>query len=195
MIVPKFFEYVAQDNTYRNTIKFNTPMDYLEEILDECRVRNPRGNKSIADIMVKAKSLDGGFNNTKQQEDIFNIISKCSKKINSLLMPNCKLNSKSKIIIIRNAKNETKELLKNMSINPKTIYSILHKCFGENKKNHFSKIGMITLSLLYSTHTIKVLAQFKNTNNKNEEILIKDENGKIDIFGVKYSFIKRCKIT
>lgn len=195
MIVPKFFEYVAQDNTYRNTIKFNTPMDYLEEILDECRTRNPRGTKSIADIMIKSKNLEGDRSRTEHIERVYNSCKRYSNKINSLRMPSCKLNASSKSIIRNNSKKECLNEITNINMNVKTIYSILQRTFGDNKEDEWSKLGITILSLIYNTtHKIKLLCVFKNENNKNEKILIKSERGDINIFGQKYEIIKRKDI-
>ena len=195
MIVPKFFEYVAQDNTYRNTIKFNTPMDYLEEILDECRIRSVRGNKTIGDLLVQAKTLDGVRNMSEQHTNIYNIVKKCSRKINFLSLPSCQYCQSKKEIIRANAKKEALDSLRKMKVNPKTLYSIMQKCFGEGRReDDFSKIGMIMLSLLYKSQTLNILSLFKNVNNKNEYILIKDKNGDIDIFGYKYIKLKRAEI-
>lgn len=195
MIVPKFFEYVAQDNTYRNTIKFNTPMDYLEEILDECRTRNPRGTKSIGGIMVKAKSLDGDRSKIEPQEVVYKICKSYSSTINGL-RSNKNMKSKSKETILRRKRESSINDISNIKINAKTIYSMLQKAFGETKReSDWSKIGMFLMILLYnSIHKVKLLSVFKNSNNKNEIILTKDNFGDINIFGDKYIMVKRCDI-
>ena len=195
MIVPKFFEYVAQDNTYRNTIKFDTPMDYLEEILDECRVRNTRGSKSIADIMVKAKSLDGDISRTRHLNNVYDSCKKYTNKLNAMRM-NKTFNEKSKATIIKNQKDESIGNINKISMSSKTIYTILNKCFGEYYKDEkWSSIGMNVLMLIYeSNHKIKLLSVFKNENNKNEKILIKDKEGDIDIFGNLFKKIYRKNI-
>lgn len=195
MIVPKFFEYVAQDNTYRNTVKFNTPMDYLEEILDECRIRNIRGSKTIGEIMVKSKNLEDDRSRTEHIERVYKNCKKYNNKINSLRMPSCKLNKNSKSIVRNNSKEECLAEINNINMNVKTIYSILQRTFGNNKQDDWSKIGITILSLIYNTrHKIKLLCVFKNENNKNEKILIKSKCGDIDIFGQKYEIIKRKDI-
>ena len=194
MIVPKFFEYVAQDNTYRNTVKFNTPMDYLEEILDECKTRNPRGSKTFGELMVKAKSLDGDRSKIEPQNSIYIICKKYTNLANALRR-NKDMKRQFREMILRNKKEEAIKNISNISINAKTIFSILKKCFNDEKNNDWSKIGISTLNLLYnSSHKLKLLSVFKNVNNKNEIILLKSDDGDIDIFGRKYLSIKRCEI-
>ena len=98
-------------------------------------------------------------------------------------------------MILRNKKEEAIKNISNISINAKTIFSILKKCFNDEKNNDWSKIGISTLNLLYnSSHKLKLLSVFKNVNNKNEIILLKSDDGDIDIFGRKYLSIKRCEI-
>lgn len=195
MIVPKFFEYVARDNTYRNTIKFNTPMDYLEEILNECRTRSPRGTKTIADIMVKAKNLDGDISRTRHLELIQSACKKYTNKVNTMRM-NTSINKKAKATIMRNEKNNSIDVINKISISSKTIYTILNKCFGEyHRDENWSCMGINVIMLIYeSNHKIKLLSVFKNENNINEKILIKDNNGDINIFGDKLKKIHRKSI-
>ena len=190
MIVPNFFGYVAEDNTYRILRKFETPMDYLQELIDENRIRNNRGKKDMCDLLVNAKSLSGARNSTEQHVNILNIITKCGKKINSCRMPSCILNEKGKNTIIRKSKNEAIEELKKLKINQKTIYSIFQKCFGKNKKkDEWVKYGMLILNLLYHSHQLNTLSVFKNKNNINESLLISNRKGNIDIFGYRYTLI------
>lgn len=192
MIVPNFFNYVAQDNTYRSLICFETPMDYLEEIIDSVKIRNKRKQRNIGDMFVKANKLEQGDNNTKQHEEILKIAEDYSKKIGSLFLPKCPLNNKAKMTIMKDSKELAISNLSKLKINAKTIYALLHKCFGEGKRDvRYSKVGMSMLNLLYYSHTLKVLSAFRNINNSNEMLLVKAKNGDINIFGEKYIMIKR----
>ena len=83
----------------------------------------------------------------------------------------------------------------NIEMNVKTIYSIILKTFGEKSEEKWSKIGITLLSLIYDTkHKIKLLSVFKNEDNRNEKILVKSENGDINIFGEKYLYKKRKEL-
>lgn len=192
MVVPKFFEYVAQDNTYRNIRKFETPMDYLEEILDETRTRNRKGTKTIGTLLVKAKNLEGDVSRSKSLDYIYDICNKYNNRVNYLRL-NKEINDNLKTILLKRYKEEAIEKLNNLNVNAKTIYTIINKCFGENKKDkNWSKMGMVVLSFLYnSKHKIKLLSAFKSENNLNEIILAKDTKGNIDIFGEKYIKVAR----
>ncbi|WP_291566936.1 MULTISPECIES: hypothetical protein [unclassified Clostridium] len=185
MIVPNFFGYVAADNTYRDLTKFETSMDYLQEILDLEKKSNRTYRKNIKDLLVKAKELEGVRNLTEQHENIFKIISKCGKKINSCNMPTCPLNSNGRATVIINSKKEAIQELSKLKINSKTILSILNKCFSKDK-TQWSRYGMLTLNLLYNSHTLETLTVFKSNDNNDTETLVIDKYGDINIFGVRY---------
>jgi hypothetical protein len=251
MIVPNFFDVVAEDNTYRSFRTFKTPMDYLQQILDEEIVNKTRDDKGTTkdkktkknnqkppkfrDLLVKDKSLDCK-SNVSQKDDIFKIIEECGKTINGLKVKNkkdkngnpIKLNKNAKKTIIRNAKekalndliftfNKTKQVER--KINSATILQILREAFptaekkkektAENKKikeqnesitdkdkkikkvTTFSDYARLTLTLLYNAKIFETLRCFKNDTNEDEEILIRDFKGDINIFGEKYSLKTR----
>lgn len=193
MVVPKFFNFVAQDNTYRNLIYFETPMDYLEEIIDGNRVRNTRGSKSIGELIYKPNKLSGDRSRIEHIDKVYDICNEYNKKTISLRLPSCTLSEKGKSIIYKKAKEDSINSISNINMSAKSIYAILQKCFGENKsEGKWIKIGVNLLMLIYnSKHKIKLLALFKNENNKNEKILIKNKLGEVKIFGESYTLDKR----
>lgn len=196
MIVPTFFKYVARCNTYRILEKFETPMDYLEEILDEfCKKRTVRKTKNIGELMVKAKTLEGDVVRREHHNKVYDLCLKYNSRINFLRM-NDEMNDKLKKYMMKRYKEELLEGLNKINISAKTIYSIINKCFGENKKEQkWSKIGMIVLVFLHnSKHKLKLLTVFKNENNIDEEILFRSEEGDINIFGERYVKIKRKEL-
>lgn len=185
MIVPRFFGYVADDNTFRLPISFETPMDYLQEILDDLSRPARTKRLEVKDLLIKAKDIkDTSQNNTKQHNEIYKIINDCSKKINSCMLSSCTLNDKGKNTVIRKAKDKAIKELSSMVINTRTIYAIVNKCF---KEKEWSKNAMLTLNLLYSVEPLKVLSIFKKKEKFNG--LVKDENGDINIFGDRYKII------
>ena len=109
---------------------------------------------------------------------------------------NNEMNDKLKKYMMNRYKEELLEGLNKINISAKTIYSIINKCFGENKKEQkWSKIGMIVLVFLHnSKHKLKLLTVFKNENNIDEEILFRSEEGDINIFGERYVKIKRKEL-
>jgi hypothetical protein len=113
--------------------------------------------------------------------------------------------------------NKTKQVER--KINSATILQILREAFptaekkkektAENKKikeqnetitdkdkkikkvTTFSDYARLTLTLLYNAKIFETLRCFKNDTNEDEEILIRDFKGDINIFGEKYSLKTR----
>lgn len=183
MVVPRFFEYIAENNTYRKTIPFETPMDYLQEILDELGRPSRTKRLEMKDLLVKAKDIKGADNNSKQHEEIFRIINECSRKINSCMLEGCTLNDKGKRTVINRAKEKALEELLSLTINTKTIYAIINKCFKKTDKQ-WSKNAMLTLTLLYNRDALKILSIFRNKEYINRLIL--DDTGDVNIFDKVY---------
>lgn len=192
MIVPRFFDYVAGDNTYRETTYFETPMDYLQEVLDDLEKPNRTKKLNISGLLVKYSNFNKP-NNKSQEDIIYDIILKCNKKINSTMLPTCPLTEKGKATVIRNSKDNALAELSKLIIRPATIFVILNKCFNNDKKEKkWSKIGMLTLNLLYNSHKLETLSVFRDKDNR-IDILVAAEEGDINIFGNTYKLNPKCQ--
>jgi hypothetical protein len=192
MVVPNFFKYVAQDNTYRDLEYFETPMDYLQEIIDGVSKKYKSTKRlDIITLLVKEKNIEGKRNMIEQHEKIFDIISKCGNKINSCNFPTSTLNDKGKKTVKQKAKKDAINKLENMKINSRTILGILKKSLSKDKQfEAWRKHGMLTLNLLYYSHPLELLSVFKN-NNTRDYILKLDNRGEVNIFDNKYILIKK----
>ncbi len=190
MVVPKFFSMVSEDSNYRVFEKFNTPMDYLFEILNFDGGKRLKGeqHKDIIDLLVKANELNG-FVSKDSVCAIYKIIEECGKKINGLKIKSCTLNEKAKKTVEKNSKKEAVERLKKLSPSDNTILYILKLSFSktENETLDFRKYSMLTLNLLFMAKKIQVLKCFKNSNLDLDELLVKIKGDyDYDIFGEKY---------
>ncbi len=145
LYVPRFFKYIAKDNTYRRfkldetnkeTI-FNCPMDYLQDILDK-EIKKPDATPIVKfkDLLIRQKTLKG-TSDSRQVIAIYKIIEACGKKLNGLNFGNKKFNKnltqKAKDTIKSNLKKNAIEELKRIKINSKTILLILRIAFGVSK--------------------------------------------------------------
>jgi hypothetical protein len=197
MIVPNFFNVVAEDNTYRTMQSFDTPMDYLQEILDkEIHKPKPMPKLTFKDLLVKKAKNLGGKSNSDQVNDLWKIIGAVCKKLNGLEM-NKSLDDKSKKNIRISIKKKAIEALQKKKINSNTILLILKKAFGleAEKGTNYKKYGLKVLNLLYYAKQFETLACFLNTDTSSEEVLLPDENGEINIFGTRYSGKVRKEIS
>ena len=191
MVVPSFFSMISDFNEYRIFEKFNTPLDILQDILIFEGGKRLKGDKNIEfiDLLIQPKELDGKFS-VNSVDAIYNVISKCGKKINGLKLKTCTLNEKAKKTVERKTKQDAIKKLKKLEPNISTILFVLRQCFGtsDNDSLGFKKYSILTLNLLFVTKKIEVLKCFQNKNECNDdEFLIKiKENYDYNIFGNKY---------
>lgn len=197
MIVPNFFNMIFQSGEYRIFEKFNTPMDILQEIL-VFDGGNRSKNIEFKDLLVTPNEV--GNYNYRQVDIIYNIISKCGKKINGLKTDYCKLSDSAKTTVRRKEKLKTIEELRKYKINTPTVLHILRRCFKLTEDDlGFSNFTMLCLSLLFSSNKLDVLKCFRNKDISDEEMLAEvNENDDCDynIFGkcyrkTSYKFLKR----
>lgn len=190
MVVPNFFEMIAEDKEYRVFRKFVTPLDILQDVLVFNHAEYRKGEKNIgfAELLVPSSSVDGRYS-LDSMDAIFKIVEKCGKKINGLKVVTCKLNDKAKQTIKRNVKKEAIDELKKLNPSDATILEVLNECFNNRIDNRFdfSRYGLLTLNLLFIAKKLQVLKCFRNTNIEFDEILVKmKDEYDYDLFGERF---------
>jgi hypothetical protein len=187
MIVPNFFSMIYQSREYKVFEKFNTPMDILQEIL-VFDGGNRSKNIDFKDLLVAPNEVDNF--NYKQIDIIYNIVSKCGKKINGLKMDTCKLNDNAKTTVRRKEKAKAVEELKKYKIRTAIVLHILRRCFKVIQDDiGFSKYSLICLNLLFLSNKLDVLKCFRNKDISDDEILaeVKEQDDwDYNIFGKYY---------
>ena len=196
MIVPSFFSMISDSNEYRVFKKFNTPLDYLQDVLVFEGSNRKKGEKhlELIDLLVKSKDLDGRYQ-ANSAKAIFSIIEFCGKRINGLKLKTCTLSDKAKATVERKAKKEAVEKLKKLKPNESTILAVLKQGFGDKNNDTlgFKKYSMLTLNLLFMAKKLQVLKCFKNSDVDIDEVLIKIKTDyDFDIFGEKYQKVNKC---
>ncbi len=137
MVVPKFFEYTAQDNTYRIPTSMDCSMDYLEEILDELDTKAMQtDNKNIRELFIMQKELGGKAFNRDKVDKVRYIIDSCQSTINkNRYSANDDGNTKKEKANLRKwAKKHAVSELKNLKLNEKTVYRILQRALDMDKE-------------------------------------------------------------
>lgn len=196
MIVPHFFSMISDFHEYRIFEKFNTPLDILQDVLvfEPANYRKGEKHKNFGDLLVKSIDVDGKFS-VNSVNAIYKIVSECGKKINGLKVKTCKLNDNAKKTIERKSKQEAIKKLKKLQPNLPTVLYILKQCFSKN--TNFSKYGMLTLNLLFSSKKIDVLKcfqkEFKLSSDDEFLIQMKDDYD-YNIFGNKYQKITKNEL-
>lgn len=202
MIVPEFFKYTAKDNEYRKSVKMECGMDYLEEILDNFKIKAMKTDSINVEELLQEP---GGKRNNKKIDKSREILSECSSSLNSKGVLYDKEDSKEKIKEKYNLRKYYKRMaveeLKGLKLNEKTIYEILARSFDiskdkdeikylldengekvtyvnnegeviEVKIKMFKEFTSLCMTLLYNSYPQEFINCFKENNYKDE--LVKD---------------------
>ena len=198
MVVPEFFKYIASDNSYRTTVKMECGMDYLEEILDNFKIKAMKTDSIKVGELLNDPS---GRRNNKKMDHARKIISECSSSLNSESViydkDDTKEKQKEKYNLRKYYKSKAVRELKELNLNSKTIYTILARAFdiaedkdseiylldkdGEvvtytDKDNNiipvrikeFKEVTSLCMTLLFNAYKDEFIKCFKENNYKNE---------------------------
>ena len=198
MVVPEFFKYIASDNSYRTTVKMECGMDYLEEILDNFKIKAMKTDSIKVEELLNDPS---GRRNNKKMDHARKIISECSSSLNSESViydkDDTKEKQKEKYNLRKYYKSKAVRELKELNLNSKTIYTILARAFdiaedkdseiylldkdGEvvtytDKDNNiipvrikeFKEVTSLCMTLLFNAYKDEFIKCFKENNYKNE---------------------------
>jgi hypothetical protein len=142
MIVPYFFQFIADDNKYRIPQKMDCGMDYLEEILDDLDTKAMgTDSKEIADFIVRQKEFDGHAYNPEKVDDARIIVDKCQSVLNQNRdkTGDSEQDKEDKKRLRRWVRKDAVQKLIDLDLNPKTVHRIILRAFGldPNYKGHY----------------------------------------------------------
>lgn len=187
MVVPKFFERISEFSDFRVFKSMDTTMDYLEGVLIFDKLLKTQ-TIEFKDLLIKQKDI---YEKQKDRhlQSVFDAVVKCGKKINGLRINDNKLSEKAKKTIERNAKLlAIEEICEIKNINQATILDILRQALKVKDDLYgFSNYSLLTMNLLYRTHGDMFLKCFSSKDMSQDEVLVLDSSGNINIFGKKYS--------
>ena len=196
MVVPKFFKFVAPSE-YKINEPFNTPLDTLQSVFTfrNANYRKNEKNIEMVKLLIKQKECSGG-QQANSVDAIFKIMSQGGNKLIGLRNKDCKLNDKAKHTIATQTKNEILKNLKKLNPSQATIHRIIKLALSSNNSDTpcFSKYKSLTLNSLFNAYRKSFLLCFKSYNMEDDELLIVDECGEINMFGENFKMVKRSKI-
>ena len=173
----------------RNRCKYmECTMDRLYSILSDSNVIKKADGSSTIPLKELLKDIKiGGKANYNQIPKLLEYIADYSKKMNNKRLELAKCDNDFKRTQINEDIKElndniTKRLL-GLKLQTETIYSLLL-----NIEDKYSKIKLDLLAVLYRVAPDKVIECFKENPPKNES-LIENEDGDIEIWGIKYKTI------
>ena len=164
MCRPYFFKFVGEGKNYKFKKK-DTPMDYLEEIID-CEIPNAKPKKfdlNMTELLVNNIECK---NNKKQCKKIIDLVNILNNETAAIYSSSLNHEDKYKNIII--LREELVNKLKKMKINDGTMINIIkriNKDYKNENNGDMRSIGRLILNLLYMAHP----DIFKNIFEKNKK--------------------------
>jgi hypothetical protein len=184
IVRPYFFQYCGEGKDYKFE-KFETPMDYLQDVIDNIPTAKPNKTIPIAEVLIDDYSLHKA--NRNQINNITNIIVNLNKDIRSIYQDQNRdrhedFKRKEKL------KNEAIIKIKKLNFYVDTVLSIFNILYGAYKKDHeLKKNKRLVLSILWKSQKDVMTKAFKKLSTGDIKQLKEDKNGKIYIWGVNYN--------
>ena len=187
MCRPYFFKFVGEGKNYK-FVKKETPMDYLELIIDKetPRVEKIEENINFIDLLKDNTPQNEPY--WKQINVILNKINKLNNEINGVWASN--MNYEDKCLYATYKKDKIISTISNFKISDNSIINILKRINDDyvNKNGDLRKIGLLTINILYASHKYQFLSLFK-MNQEGIYILSKNPNGNLKIYEKIYGKI------
>lgn len=148
MCRPYFFKFVGEGKNYK-FVKKETPMDYLERIIDK---EIPRSEDISEDIgFLNLLSIRGydEKSNRRQIQNIFRKIDKLNNEINGIWASYMPCEEKLKYTMLK--KELICEWMKKLKITDETLINIIYKIDKDykNKFGEIKKFGLLMLNMLF----------------------------------------------
>lgn len=189
IIKPYFFGHIAQTKGYYNPDKKNymhhaTAMDYLEELVDKYRSPVVRGKKMPLTDILDDSEFSPGKVYYAHIDAILDELKKYRNKVKSLwTTESIDVDNKMKHQLYIDYNNDMVRTI-NKKINPNihTLLVLLKKLESEDYKEYKRHLSTILFN-------IKNQSAFQLIQNSNKEVpmLVPDENGDINLYGLRYS--------
>lgn len=165
MCRPYFFKFVGEGKNYK-FIKNETPMDYLEQIIDK---EIPRSEDSFEDISFLSLLSMRGYDersNRRQIQNIFRKIEKLNNEINGIWASCMPYEDKIKYTMLK--KELICEWMKKLKITDETLINIIYK-IDKDYKNKFGdmrRLGLLMLNMLFLYNKEKFLNLFMHIQSE-----------------------------
>lgn len=190
MCRPYFFKFVGEGKNYK-FIKKDTPMDYLERIIDKEVPRGKRDNKTPTDIIDLLTSKITHNCNRRQIDKIINRVTKLKNEVNGIWVSNLSREDKIKYSTLK--KEKVIEQISKMKLTNETIMYVIYKIGKEyiDKNGNTKKHGLLLLNILYNSHKNQFVGLFSNLKNE-IEILEKCDEGEKNKLKIYEKTFKKC---
>lgn len=158
MCRPYFFKFVGAGKNYK-FVKKETPMDYLEVIIDK-EIPKAENNIETINFLDLLAYENTQKSNRKQINSIFNTIDKLNNEVNGIWASN--LDREDKLNYCQIKKEKTMNAINKLKITDYTMSTILHRLNKDyqNKHGALKKSGLLLLNILYSKNKKRFINLF-----------------------------------
>ena len=186
MCRPYFFKFVGEGKNYK-FIKKDTPMDYLEQIIDKevPKIESIDSTISLTDLLVDGNNHKS---DRKQMQNIINKVGKLNNEINGVWASNMCYEDKIRYSVIK--KEKIVDFISKLKISDETFATLIYRVGSEynDKYGNLKRIGLILLNILFLAHKNQFLNLFKQLKG-DVEVLTEDNenlNNKLKIYEKTY---------
>ena len=186
MCRPYFFKFVGEGKNYK-FIKKDTPMDYLEQIIDKevPKIESIDSTISLTDLLVDGNNHKS---DRKQMQNIINKVGKLNNEINGVWASNMCYEDKIRYSVIK--KEKIVDFISKLKISDETFTTLIYRLGSEynDKYGNLKRIGLILLNILFLAHKNQFLNLFKQLKG-DVEVLTEDNenlNNKLKIYEKTY---------
>lgn len=191
MCRPLFFKYVGEGKDYK-FVKKETPMDYLQMVIDENipRVSKSESDLNFLDLFVNKTTKKA--NHTKVNRILDKVI-KFNNEITSLFAKEINVEDRTRY---RNIKKERIiSEIKKMKVDELILLTILKRLNneGKDKYSNLRKSYLTILNIIYNAHKECFLKLLKGDEGK-ASFIKEDKNGEIKIYDKNFTkqFLKNA---
>ncbi|MCD3240842.1 hypothetical protein G8T75_12830 [Clostridium botulinum D/C] len=196
MIKPLFFKYCAKNNRKNDKAKnnckyehFNTPMDYLIDVLSKDIPQRNRNKTKDINAILKVDYKDRNQVNKMQIRKIKELVKELDNYIKHIrAKEDSKDNKKEDKLLINHRVDEVIKTISNYSVYRATIINIFNRIYSDTSKDEeIREYKMLLLSILWKAKTQRMMDTFKQMRVKKVAYLEEDEKGDIQVFDKRYT--------
>lgn len=193
---PMFFKMITLNNGYKLNSKhhyryFKTPMDFLQEKINQFNFREGREQKRKDKILpfsdiIKPVNYNVGLRQYEKKHRIMKLITDLKSEIDCLYIDYDKKNKSEKEIIkqqVSDIKQQVIEYINDISTSDSDMYLIL-KEIDTNKK-----CSRLIMNTLFATPNESFFEMIQKNSNE-IQMLKRDLNGEITLYGYNYTKIQ-----
>jgi hypothetical protein len=183
MIRPNFFKYCGEGKEYKFK-HFETPMDFLQDILDNIPHAQRTKNTHIMDILINNKELTNF--NEQHMSDIKKIIIELDKDIKAIYADQNR-NRSEDVDRVRDLKTTAVDIISTYDLSVDSVLSIFNSIYGAtNNEYDIKKCKLLLISMLWKAKKDLMIQSFRHSSDGSVKKLIESNNGDIKIWGVEY---------